>query len=206
MRLFIDFDGVLYNSNKFRADLIAQVEKSGFSREEVLDTYNAECLDGNYLPADHLNRLEKIHKFNLRLAEARIENLVNSAKKYLFPDVENSLKIISKLPNYQAEMISLGHPKFQPRKIKKAKIGRYFRKLHFTAVPKVEYLENLVKKNEKFIVVDDRGDALEEIVKKFPKAIAIEMRRERGIHDPAERPSHFSGPKITNLKQLIEIL
>ena len=206
MKLFIDFDGVLFNSEKFRADLMSHIEKSGFSRQEVYDTYNTECLDGNYLPADHLARLEKIRKFNVRLAEVRIESLVNNAKKYLFPDAESSLKLLSKLPDYQLEMISLGHPKFQPGKIKKTGIGKYFAKLHFTAIPKVEYFQNVVKANEKFIIVDDRGDALEEIVKKFPKAIAIEMRRAKEIHDPAERPSNFRGSKITNLKQLIEIL
>lgn len=206
MKLFIDFDGVLFDSEKFRNDLISQVEKSGFSRQEVYDAYNAECFDGNYLPADHLARLEKIRRFNLRLAETRIESLVTNAKKYLFSDVDESLKTISKLPDSQLEMISLGHPKFQPRKIKKTAIGKYFQKLHFTAVPKVEYLQSVVKANEKFIIVDDRGDALEEIVKKFPKAIAIEMRRAKEVHDPAERPSNFRGPKITNLKQLIRIL
>jgi len=206
MTLFIDFDGVLFNSQKFRSDLIAQIEKSGFSKQEVYDAYNAECLDGNYLPAGHLARLGKIHKFNVRLAEARIENLANNAKKYLFSDVESSLRLLSKLPDYQLEMISLGHPKFQPGKIKKTGISKYFQKLHFTAVPKVEYLRSIAKKKEKFIIVDDRGDALEEIAKEFSKAIAIEMRREKEVHDPAERPSHFSGPKITNLGQLIEIL
>lgn len=206
MKLFIDFDGVLFNSEKFRSDLVSQIEKSGFSKQEVCDAYNAECLDGNYLPADHLARLEKIRKFNIRLGEARVENLVENARKYLFSDVESSLKLLSKLPDYQLEMISLGHPKFQPRKIRKTRIGKYFQKLHFTAVPKVEYFQNVVKANEKFIIVDDRGDALEEIVKNFPKAIAIEMRRKKEVHDPAERPSNFSGPKITNLKQLIEIL
>ncbi len=206
MKLFIDFDGVLFDSEKFRRDLISQVEKSGFSKQEVYDAYNAECLDGNYLPADHLARLEKIHQFNLRLAETRIESLVTNAKKYLFFGVEESLKTISKLPDYQLEMISLGHPKFQPRKIIKSGIKNFFKKLHFTAVPKVEYLQSIVKASEKFIIVDDRGDALEEIAKKFPKAIAIEMRRKKEVHDPAERPSNFRGLTITNLEQLIKIL
>lgn len=206
MKLFIDFDGVLFNSEKFRRDLIGQIEKSGFSSQEVNDTYVAECLDGNYLPADHLARLEKIHKFNFRLAETRVESLITNAKKYLFFDVEGSLKSISKLPEYQLELISLGHPKFQPRKIKKTGIKKYFKKLHFTSIPKVEYLQGIVKVDEKFIIVDDRGDALEEISKKFPKAITIEMRRVKEIHDPAERPSNFRGSKITNLEQLIEIL
>jgi len=206
MKLFIDFDGVLFDSQKFRSDLISQIEKSGFSKQEVGDSYNAECLDGNYLPADHLARLEKIRQFNVRLSQARIESLLTSAKKYLFPDIESSLKVISKLPNYQVEMISLGHPKFQPRKIKKTSVSKYFQKLHFTPIPKAKYLKKIVKQKEKFMIVDDRGDALEEIVKEFPRAIAIEMRREKNIHDPAERLSHFSGPKITSLKQLIEIL
>lgn len=206
MKLFIDFDGVLFNSEKFRNNLLSQIEKSGFSLQEVNDAYIAECLDGNYLPADHLARLEKIHKFNLRLAETRIESLVTNAKKYLFSDVDDSLKTISKLPEYQLELISLGHPKFQPGKIKKTGINKYFKKLNFPTTPKVEYLQAVVKANEKFIIVDDRGDALEEISKKFPKAIAIEMRRKKEIHDPAERPSNFRGSKITNLEQLIKIL
>jgi len=206
MKLFVDFDGVLFNSQKFRRDLVSQMKKSGFSRQEVYDTYNVECLDGNYCPADHLARLAKIRKFNLRLAQARIENLIVSAKKYLFSDVEDSLKIISKMPDYRLELISLGHPKFQPKKIKKTGIDKYFQKLHFTAIPKVEYLQSVAKKNEKFMIVDDRGDTLEEISKNFPKVVAIEMRRKENIHDPAERPSNFRGAKIIDLKQLIEIL
>lgn len=206
MKLFIDFDGVLFDSEKFRNDLLSQIEKSGFSKQEVNDAYIAECLDSNYLPANHLLRLEKIHKFNMRLAETRIESLVKNAKKYLFSDTVESLKTISKSPNYQLEMISLGHRKFQPNKIKKTGINKYFKKLNFPTAPKVEYLQGVVKAGEKFIIVDDRGDALEEISKKFPKAIAIEMRRKKEVHDPAEHSSNFRGSKITNLEQLIKIL
>lgn len=204
-KLFIDFDGVLFNSKKFKSDLLSEIAKSGFSKEEVNDTYIAECLDGNYLPKDQLERLLKIKKFNMSLAEARIENILKQSEKYLFADVVESLKAIKKLP-YDTSLITLGHPDFQPRKVQITKIDKLFSHVHYTSEPKVDYLLDLLDKKEKFIIVDDRGDTLEEINKKFPQALAIEMRREQDTHDPAERPSHFSGPKITNLKQLIEIL
>lgn len=205
MKLFIDFDGVLFNSKSFREELISQFEKSGFSRQEVFDTYNAECLDGNYSPADHLERLKEIRDFNLKMAQARADSLVKRSKSYLYDDVLGSLKNISKL-NYEVNLLTLGNPSFQPKKIKESGIRKYFDNIYCTSIPKAKYLQDLIDKNEKFIVVDDRGDALEEISAKFPKAITIEMRREEKIHDPAERSSHFSGPRITNLKQLIEIL
>jgi FMN phosphatase YigB (HAD superfamily) len=206
MKLLIDFDGVLFDSKTFRDDLIAEIQKSGFSSEEVRDTYNMECLDGNYLPLDHLNRLKIIKDFNIRLAEARIENLVKINSKYIYPDVIDSLKKITKLKNYQLELITLGHPKYQPRKVKFSGIEKYFKKIHYTSIPKVEYLQRILDKNDKFIIVDDRGDTLEAISLEFLKAVMIEMRRVSGIHDPAEQSSHFSGPKISDLKQLIEIL
>ena len=206
MKLFIDFDGVLFNSKSFRNDLISEIQKSGFSFQEVSDTYNAECLDGNYLPMDHLLRLKGIKDFNIRLAEARIENLVTNCSKYLYADVADSLKLISKLKNYTVELITLGHPEYQPRKVKLSGIAKYFKEIHYTSRPKVEYLVEVMEKNDKFMIVDDRGDTLESVSKVFPKVSAIEMRREETVHDPAEMPSHFSGPKITNLKQLIEIL
>ena len=103
-------------------------------------------------------------------------------------------------------LLTLGNQNFQPKKIKESGIKKYFDNIYCTSIPKSKYLQDLIDKNEKFIIVDDRGDALEEIVKKFPKAIAIEMRRAKEVHDPAECPSNFRGSKITNLKQLIEIL
>jgi phosphoglycolate phosphatase-like HAD superfamily hydrolase len=204
-KLFIDFDGVVFNSKKFKTALFSEIAKSGFSDQEVSDTYIAECLDGNYLPKDQLERLLKIRKFNMSLAEARIENILNQSEKYLFDDVAESLAKIKKL-QYNTCLITLGHPDFQPKKVKITKIDRLFKNVYYTSRPKVDYLTDLIGKKEKFIIVDDRGDTLEEIAKKFPQALVIEMRREQDSHDPAERSSHFSGPKITNLKQLIEIL
>lgn len=204
-KLFIDFDGVLFNAKKFKNDLLREVARSGFSPQEVEDTYISECLDGQYLPEDHLKRLAKIHSFNLSLARARIESIISKSDKYLFDDVQECLQEISKL-NYDSCLITLGHPDFQPRKVKISGIEGFFKHRYYTAVPKVEYLSDTIGKKEKFIIVDDRGDTLEDIAKKFPQALAIEMRREEDTRDPAERPSHFSGPKITNLKQLIEIL
>lgn len=205
VKLFIDFDGVLFNAKKFKKDLLAEIAKSGFSGDEVNNSYIAECLDGNYLPKDQLKRLLKIRKFNMSLAEARIENILKQSERYLFTDVVESLKAIKKL-SYDTSLTTLGHPDFQPQKVQITKIDKLFRHVHYTSEPKVDYLLDLLDKKEKFIIIDDRGDTLEEITQKFPQALAIEMRREQDTYDPAERPSHFSGPKITNLKQLIEIL
>ena len=204
-KLFIDFDGVLFNARRFKADLLSEIAKCGFTMEEVGDAYVAECLDGKYLPKDHLDRLAKIHKFNMNLAEARVESVVVKAEKYLFDDARESLEKIAKL-KYDRCLITLGHKEFQPRKVKITKIDELFQHTYYTSKPKVGYLSEIIKKKEKFIIVDDRGDTLEEVAKKFPQALAIEMRREQDAHDPAERPSHFSGPKVTNLSQLIEIL
>ena len=54
---------------------------------------------------------------------------------------------------------------------------------------------------EHFIIIDDRGDTMEKIAKKYKRSLPIEINRKKDPTDPMEGNNGFKGIVVKNLKQ-----
>jgi len=186
IKLFIDFDGTLFDTSKFKRGMFDIFEKAGFTSDQVLTAYQAECLDAKFSITGLIERLKKDQKFNVSLAEARVSDLYAQAAKMVYEDTEEFLQKIDR-NRYQIIMLTLGDPSFQHKKVENSGLEKYFDEILYTELQKWDYLDRIVKKNEKFVIVDDRADAISKIAKKFPNSLALYIDRKSADKDDPVR-------------------
>lgn len=206
-KLFIDFDGTIFNTTLLKERSFVELRKSGFNDDELLSAYQAECLDYKFSLDDFLLRLAKIKEFNMPLAKARLEKLHKEIpEKFLFAD---SISFLGKIDHtkYEVNLISMGDVAFQKKKIEDAKISEYFDHVYVIDKQKWDYLKELVKKDERFVLLDDRADTIKKVAEEFPKALALEMCRKDEDHDdPCRNVGFHNNQSVRNLKQAMMYL
>lgn len=204
-KLFIDFDGTMFDTAKFKNVMFNVFLKLGFNQTDIQNTYMAECMDYKYHIDRNLDRLMKIKQVDEKEAKEKIGAMFHKVLEYLFDDTIEVLRQIDK-DKYELNMLTLGDEDFQSKKVKAARIAKYFDNIYYTEVQKWDYLKDLVEENEYFILVDDRGDTVENVKKNFPKSLPIEINRPGNKQDLMEQDNTFDGKEITNLKQLMQFL
>lgn len=202
IKLFIDFDKTLFDTSQVKERLVRIFSQLGFSQSEIEQTYIAEFLDGKFDPEGQARRLHKIRPFNIEVAELKIKSMIFDANKLLYSDTTDFLDDINR-KKYEVDLLTYGDEGFQRRKVKHSGIIDKFDNIYITNIEKQIYLKTLVKPNEYFIVIDDRGDALQKISEKFPKSFMILIVR--NIDNILGQES-FKGTKVRNLKQALEYL
>ena len=205
IKLFVDFDGTVFDTLGFKKRLFEIFTKAGFSHDEIEKTYNAECLDYKYSPLNNLKRLAKIHDFDIKKAKERLKKLYLEVPKYVFSDVHEFLSQINK-KKYELNLLTLGDKEFQKEKFDHSALEKYFNNLYYTEIQKWDYFKGLVKENDRFIIIDDRGDTMEMISKKYKQSLPIEINRQEESSDDMESSNNFDGIKVKNLKQAIKYL
>jgi len=206
IKLFIDLDGTLLQTNKLKKELFDELENQGFNKLEINKAYAEECQSNNYTNEGFLKRLEKIKKYDKEKTLDLANRLLLQADKFVYKDTIKTLEILSRNPKYELLLLSLGNETFQALKAKSTGLLKYFKKTYFTPVEKYQYLSNLVETNEKFIMVDDRADALHNIKMHFPNSIVIESNHDGYVTDPSEKEVDFERKKIDKISALLKIL
>jgi len=204
-KLFIDFDGTMFNTASFKSVMFDIFLKLGFNLTDIQNTYMAECMDYKYHVERNLERLMKIKSVDENEAKEKIGMMFHKIPDYIFDDTVEVLKSIDQ-NKYELNLLTLGDEDFQRKKVDASFLGKYFDNIYFATDQKWDYLKKLVDENEFFVLVDDRGDTVENIKKNFPKSLPIEINRPGEEQDLMEQDNTFDGKEISNLKQLLQYL
>ena len=202
IKLFIDFDKTLFDTNQVKERIIRIFGQFGFSQEEIEQTYLAETLDGKYSPEGQARRLYDIKKFDLEVAELKIKSMIFDSSRILYSDTIQFLDGLDK-EKYEVDLLSYGDVEFQERKIKHSGIIDKFDNIYITSAEKQIYLKDIAEDKENFFVLDDKMENLEKISADYPKAFMIYINR--SIDDISQN-YHFKGVKVRNLKQASQYL
>ena len=201
-KLFVDFDGTMFDTSGFKEAIQEVFGKVGFSEADFLRVYQAECLNYKFSIEGLTERLKKIHDFNLSLTCARINKLFSEVSRYIYDDVEPFLELVDR-SKYELTLLTLGDPSFQRNKVNNSGLEKYFSKILYTEIQKWDYLKKIVNRDEKFILIDDRSDTVHQISLNFPKALALEMERTNEDKDDPARNGHiYRNLAVRNFKQV----
>lgn len=210
MKIFIDFDDVLFDAKKFRKDLKKIFLKNGVKRDQFEDTYYTFEKKGwetgrYYYPKDQIRRLKKDFKVNTQKLEKEIFRLLLDLRKYLFFDAGWFLRKFSKKDLF---LITYGHKKFQKDKIVGSMIGKYFKKIIISKENKLLEIVRVMRvwglKKEGVIFIDDKPEHLKKIEKKAKSIKTIHMRRPQGRY--SKDKCRHSDCEAKNLKQAYKII
>lgn len=201
-KLFIDFDKTLFNTDLFKERIFKVFSQMGFSQSEIDQTYFAESLSGKYDTNGQIEKLIKLRQFDTKIAEMKIKSIIFDAGNMLYNDSAEFLDGVNR-KKYETDLLTFGDVDFQKKKLVRSGLKEKFDNCYYTDIEKYKYLEDLVEKDEFFIVIDDRGDALERISQNFLKAFMILITRDL---DSTPGNNKFKGARVENLKQAARYL
>lgn len=178
-KLFIDFDGTLIDTKLLKIKLFQVLEKAGFKLSYIQNQYQP-VKDSKHFDSDFfINQVARKSKISKKKRDQLIKQFDSELKKtskYLFRDTVNFLEALDHT-KYEVILFTLGSERFQSKKVVNSGTTHLFDRIIYTEQEKWLELDHLVTKDEQFITIDDRIDALKKIKAKFPKALVVGISR-----------------------------
>lgn len=145
-KIYIDFDGTLFDTDKFYEDFLGICFKYKLNKEKI------DLANKLLFPESYLFNMDKlidylIKEYNISFS---FKNEVNNlfSNKYVFPDVISSLEVLKN--KYELIILTYGEYNYQNKKIEKSSLKDYFKDIIITDKIK-STLDNVDYKNSIFI-------------------------------------------------------
>ena len=181
--IILDFDGVLFNDERFKRDYWRLFRRAGIPHRIRQDAYEESKKQhrGGYRHDLHLALIQKrIPTFRILGMERDIWKLLKRSNDYLYQDAKTFLRYW-KSEGEPLALVSSGN-EFQKEKIRASGIARLF----FVAIvadtsDKVNPIRTLLKRvrSERIFFIDDRKNVLEAVKQNFPHMTVIQMVRHK---------------------------
>jgi len=186
IKIYIDFDGTLFDADAFYKDFLMICKENGISFENI-KSYEKEIFN-----EDNLFNLKKLLYYmmeKLPLNDLFFDKVISMfSDKYIYDDV---LEPLIKLNNsYELILLTFGDYEYQNDKIKATGLDKYFSKIIFTQKNKSQ-LDEVDYKNGIFI--DNNPKELIRFFKRCGKKV-IRIRRNTDKYSKGE----------TNIKEIAE--
>ncbi|MEI7621471.1 MAG: hypothetical protein WCJ51_02970 [Candidatus Moraniibacteriota bacterium] len=211
MKIFIDFDDVLFNTKQFSTYLKGFFAEEGIDQELFQKYYydpNDELKEGVRLFNPHglLARLEKYEKIDTSKIRHDFETKLQNLESFVFADVADFLAAMGK---ENLELVSFGLTNWQQSKIVGSGLDKLVNSFVITEKLKAQAVAQLMGKldlavGEKIFFIDDRVEQLEDVKKAFPQIITILLCRLDGRY--CDQPNEFCDYATSDLKQAREII
>ncbi|MFZ2187015.1 MAG: HAD family hydrolase [Candidatus Moraniibacteriota bacterium] len=209
MKIFLDFDDLLFNTRAFSDGLQDIFEEFGISKELFRASYQeirAEFPVGGwcYSCEMHIERLRKQLSFDEEGLRKELGIYVADTEKFLFSDVKGFLSSLKK-SGYKIFILSFGDADFQSTKISGTGISQFIERNIITDKDKAKALQSEINddgKNAWFF--DDRIHFIESVKRVFPKIRTVCIQREEGRYH--EGPNEFCDYIASDLKEAWGIL
>lgn len=187
MKIFIDFDDVLFNTKDFKNDIVSIFKKNGVS-EKIFKKYYKEFPAKKkkgevrkYNPREQIKKIKALG-IDTRGIEKDFSKLLKNVRKYIFND---GIRFLKKFKKEEMYVVSYGDKKFQKEKIENSGIVKYFRRVIIADSSKAVGIKKIlrhknIEQGEALIFLDDRVKFLKDIKKSYPGMVTIHMSRKEG--------------------------
>lgn len=209
MRIFIDFDDVIFNTKKFLVFLRDIFKEFGVTEELFRSAYQEMRSDVSgqnfcYNFEAHVEKISKHVKVDeAALIKALYEGL-EQAPAFVFQDVKPFLEYLKK-EGYTVDVLSFGDKNYQALKIKKAGLGALIANILVTQESKERILKNQnIEPLGDVWFFDDRVEFLENMKKSFPFMHTVLVSRPEGRF--TDTKNSFCDYQIFDLKEATEII
>jgi FMN phosphatase YigB (HAD superfamily) len=194
MKVYVDFDRTLFDSDKFLRDLHALINQYNIPDEVFKDCQN-QCYDKGFNPYNILDLVKEKMTFDDKLYDD-ISKLLKRSKDYLFDDTILFLKYLKSL-KYEIVILTKGNLFYQNEKIRNTGIDIYCNKIYVT----LKHKGNLNIGYRNSIFIDDNPKEILSIASKKPKMI-IRIRRDNSLY--SDIPIDIDILSFKSLKELVD--
>lgn len=205
-KIFIDFDGTLFETILLKEKIFKICQEFGFSHEQIVESYRLETADGLFSPGGLVERLRRYKEFDYKSALEKINAEISKSAVYLFDD---SLVFLKKLNRaaFEVNLMTLGDDNFQRSKVENSGIASLFDNVYFVSKNKWEIMDQYVSEDEKFVFIDDRADTINNISSKFSQSVCLCIKRKEEDHDDLNKQREFDSiVKIRELKEVFNYI
>ena len=168
MKIYIDFDRTLFNTDSFLKDFNNILEENDVDKWIFLK-YKQELSEKGFNPFDILKKVEKESPFNKDVYN-QIDKFLKNSSNYVYND---ALSFLENNKDYYITLLTKGDENFQLLKINNTDIAKYFNDIIVTLKDKGDLNINY----QEGIFIDDNPNELASIMKRNPKR-AIRIKRE----------------------------
>jgi FMN phosphatase YigB (HAD superfamily) len=211
MKIFIDFDDVIFNTKKFSSDLFEIFGRHGITREEFRDSYytfskKSSSHGRHYDPDAQIRVLKKKNGVDVKSLKSDVNKFLRNLGQYVFSDVEFFLK---NFPKKDLFILSYGQAKFQKIKINGTGIDNLVDRVFITKRKKADVILELARKyafskKEAIILIDDHSEQLEAAMNTGGKIKAFHLCRKEGRYHAL--PCLLRDYSVKNLKAVERII
>lgn len=208
MKIFIDFDDVLFNTRRFRIDFQKIFSQFGISDDIYARNYynyppnSQKSPKTIYILEEHLKKISNSIYFDKPALKRKIQKLLGNTRKYVFSDVEPFLQNFSRQELF---LISHGQQNFQRKKIKNTQLEKYFSAIKISSGQKSQEICPWIEKGkEKKFFLDDRVHYLQEVKKCMPEITTILIQRPQGRYQ--DQKNDYCDFTAKNLKEALKII
>lgn len=209
MKIFFDFDDVLFDTRRFKEDYFRIFEKHGVSRK-IFDECYYEPLSKekikNYNPENHIRRVCKKTGIKLSVFEKEIGIFLQDTSEYVFEEVDEALKNFKR---DELAIISFSKTEFQKAKIFRSGIVKLFCEVEIVNVLKGEAISKMIKEGklslkQEIFFIDDRAEQLRSVKGICPQVVTILCDRKEGrYHDRKNKLCDYRIRKLGELEKII---
>jgi|GEM_PF-662604 len=200
-KIFLDFDGTLFDTSALKKEMFALYKSVGFGAEEITKHYRLEAKDGLFSPYGLLDRLTRgDSKEKSRICKS-LAALLLTSDKYVYPDTIPYLSVLDR-EKFEINLMTLGDIRFQSTKVEHSGMKKYFDNLYYVDKAKWEIFDQYASFDEPFMFIDDREDTVYNIEARFPKSICLCIKRTD--EDKDDLHHHPISGKIKVIKNLNE--
>jgi FMN phosphatase YigB (HAD superfamily) len=206
-KLFLDFDGTIFETQHLKERIFQIFEEEGFGIEEILKAYCDECRDFHFSLDRFCTRFESIKQYDRDRVHKKIDQMYSSETcRWIFSDFTPFIKAVDR-DKYEVNILTLGNISFQKRKVESCQIVNYFDNIYYTEDQKWEYLKMLVNAKDNFIFIDDRNDAIYKVQQEFPESTCLCINRKlKDTDDPMLKKDKFEVLEIKTFNDALTYL
>ncbi len=173
-KVFIDLDDTLIDTAQIKHDIFGKIALMGVPMAEIASSYSEAR---KQFGADYLKPFaESFQEFGIDgeiLYNGLQQMILQHMDKYL---LEDRLVWLDRFQSDQYEMYLLthGNPDIQERKVQGLHLENLFEdRVIYVQDNKADYIKKLLGPGEKFILVDDKKEVLDEIINEYPEQAEV---------------------------------
>jgi FMN phosphatase YigB (HAD superfamily) len=212
MKIFLDFDDVLFHTQAFVNQTQKIFVQCGVSEELYRETYMQSRQKGNgalkvYGLDVHLKMLQELLPgFDAERARQGVEAILADTATYVFSDVEKLLKRLY-AGGAQMYVVSFGVPAFQRAKIENSGLKKYLKGVLVGLEEKGKMLSEILGESlsqEPVWFIDDQIKFIEDVKRRFPFVNTVQVCRPEGrFNCPLVSHSDFTVKNMEALGRLL---
>lgn len=207
MNIFIDFDGVIFNTEAFKRDLSRVFAAYGAKRGAFQRTYDEmRAHRETYSIVAHARLLKQEGEIkDFPSCVAALERFMRDLRQYVFLDALFFLRHHQKQGLF---LVSFGDAAFQRSKIECSAVKKYFKRIVVTQGNKAEEIsilnaKNKEKKPRRIVFIDDNEKHIRE-ARSIASAVIIQVLR-KGRKETCEKSAH-ANHHVSTLRQASKII